>query len=113
MTIPLIIATNSCGSCLPEPDVTDSGKLNTTARVLVASLVAETLFVITALVVSILGLLSVLIIPAALSYTLLGLSCAVLSIWIFSVVHTWNDEEMTTLQLCNALVRAALGLAIE
>ena len=95
------------GGCIDAkyPTVEDK-KLNTSARVLLASIIADALISITALVVGILGVVGILHgMPPAAAYTLIGLSGFIISSWVAMAAFTKGSS----LKLAKILLQAGVS----
>ena len=85
MAVPIYHLTEGCGRRLPKPNPKvkgcDNGK-----KVCGSFLLFDTLVSITALVVGILGVTSVMIMPPAAAYTLIGVSGGITALWIAMII---------------------------
>lgn len=94
-TFVLGIATQMCG--LPparvngRPKLLPKGKLNISAKLLYATLLFDTLTTITSLVIGILSFLSIIHLPAACSFALIGYSGGIILIWLILTDVTKGD----------------------
>jgi hypothetical protein len=91
MVAPTLLFTDCCFGKIPYEDekMVDRGapkKLGNHCFLIAP--IADALISLTALIVGILGAVSVIAMPAAAAYTLIGISCAITLAWIAMVVYT-------------------------
>ena len=94
MTLPLLGLARDygiyCG--IPDPRMDSrTGKMNSGIIVPATLQLLDTCVSITAVVLGILGALSIIAMPAALAYSLIGLSAAITALWIVGAIKTQGN----------------------
>lgn len=91
MTYPLLYFTDGCGERISGPRRDTRGNLNVTGKILGVEIVTEAFVAITALVAGILGVFSLIAMHAALAYSLIGVSVAIMATWTLSALISRGD----------------------